>query len=534
VRCCSIHSAPFAFVSVAALLLCGCAHVTNVALCEGGSAAQARDCYSAKAKDSYRFNPKADRETLVIVSFSGGGMRAAALAYGALLEMDTLADARQNNLLDQVDVISSVSGGSVTAGWYALNGRPGLEAQPADNRLWNFLHHDWTGNLAWRGLNPLALGRYVFTTYQRSDMLANFFADELFGERTYNDVLLRYETNRNQPFVVLNASDIGHEIGFAFTQTHFDLLCSNLLAYRVADAVAASANFPFAFSATGIRNYSPCDAQKSKAWVEDGPPRWLAHYDAFDDWQKPSPYSFQLFEVRQARQAKAFIDPAKDDSYVHLLDGGLIDNLGVRSVLALADDPARAPGLYLRLGSMRPEGYQNIRRVLFVVVNARKRDPAGIDAGEYPPGLPTTATRVVDTTLDASILADQDYVASELEATANREIPNPLVPKPKPPFLSDKPGMQATIPKPADLTQLKFYVATIDFDMIPDPKCRAYFWGLATSWGLPEQDITRLINLSKILLQRSVDLRNFYEDVDGADKGPAQLNPVASFAGVCD
>jgi NTE family protein len=52
------------------------------------------------------------------LTFSGGGTRAAALAYGVLKELKetTIVSGGQRiRLLDEVDSISSVSGGSFTA-----------------------------------------------------------------------------------------------------------------------------------------------------------------------------------------------------------------------------------------------------------------------------------------------------------------------------------------------------------------------------------------------------------------------------------
>src|SRR5262245_63984032 len=57
-------------------------------------------------------------DLFVIVSFSGGGTRAAALAYGVLEALrDTRIEwqGRKVSLLDEVDVISSISGGSFPA-----------------------------------------------------------------------------------------------------------------------------------------------------------------------------------------------------------------------------------------------------------------------------------------------------------------------------------------------------------------------------------------------------------------------------------
>src|SRR4029077_2751468 len=65
-------------------------------------------------------------ELFVIVTFSGGGTRAAALAYGVLEALrDTTIQwrGRSRALLDEVDVISSISGGSFPAAYYALRGR---------------------------------------------------------------------------------------------------------------------------------------------------------------------------------------------------------------------------------------------------------------------------------------------------------------------------------------------------------------------------------------------------------------------------
>ena len=62
---------------------------------------------------------------LMFVTFSGGGTRAAALSYGVLEELaktEVVIDGKKRRLLDEVDVMSSVSGGSFTAAYYGLFG----------------------------------------------------------------------------------------------------------------------------------------------------------------------------------------------------------------------------------------------------------------------------------------------------------------------------------------------------------------------------------------------------------------------------
>jgi NTE family protein len=69
-------------------------------------------------------------DTVVGLSFSGGGTRAAAFSYGVLRELartQIVSEGRRSPLIDQVDLVSSVSGGSVTAAYYALKGNAILE-----------------------------------------------------------------------------------------------------------------------------------------------------------------------------------------------------------------------------------------------------------------------------------------------------------------------------------------------------------------------------------------------------------------------
>ena len=95
--------------------------------CARGRWAQNQPLESAQGTDTYDFSriysPDNSDETFVVLTFSGGGTRAAALAYGVL---DKLYKTPLNNsgktLLSEVDVISTVSGGSFTGAYYTLFG----------------------------------------------------------------------------------------------------------------------------------------------------------------------------------------------------------------------------------------------------------------------------------------------------------------------------------------------------------------------------------------------------------------------------
>ena len=68
-------------------------------------------------------------DMVVALSFSGGGMRAAAFSYGVLQgfnETEVRSRTGPVSLLDRLDFLSGVSGGSVLAAYYGLRGKAAL------------------------------------------------------------------------------------------------------------------------------------------------------------------------------------------------------------------------------------------------------------------------------------------------------------------------------------------------------------------------------------------------------------------------
>ena len=65
------------------------------------------------------------RENSIVLAFSGGGLRAAAFTHGTLTALQGMKTP-EGDLLDDVAIISSVSGSSLTSAYYGLYGREGL------------------------------------------------------------------------------------------------------------------------------------------------------------------------------------------------------------------------------------------------------------------------------------------------------------------------------------------------------------------------------------------------------------------------
>jgi hypothetical protein len=156
---------------------------------------------------------------------------------------------------------------------------------------------------------------------------------------------------------------------------------------------------------------------------------------------------------------------------------------------------------------------------------------------------------MVDTQLDNSTLADQDFLISELEATAHREAHSALAaplqaqtqeclpvsqtaPAQEPsdaPFLSRAPSAQARCKAPT--SPLQFYVASVDFEMIPNKECRDRYWHLKTNWGLKRDQVEGLRKIAGVILSRSPDLADFYRDLRQPAPERLDFNEVCTLVG---
>src|ERR1043166_7154080 len=127
-------------------------------------------------------------DMVVALSFSGGGMRAAAFSYGVLEGFDqTRVPTRSGatSLLDRLDFLSGVSGGSILAAYYGLKGRAAM----ADFRP-RFLNVNAEEALQ----TDLSLGNIARGPNGGADDASKFpvwLDPHLYAQATYKDLLRR-------------------------------------------------------------------------------------------------------------------------------------------------------------------------------------------------------------------------------------------------------------------------------------------------------------------------------------------------------
>jgi predicted acylesterase/phospholipase RssA len=319
--------------------------------------------------DVGRIDPSFDDDVLLMLSFSGGGTRAAAFSFGVLQELERSRSGSKSakSLLDRVDFVSGVSGGSITAAYFGLKKRAALQ----DFRE-RFLLRNAEENLK-TAVNLANIGR-ALNGGVNDNQFSRWLDENLFDGATFDSF-----SEGRPPRVWINASDIYNRTPFVFGPIAFNALCSDIRSYKIADAVAASAAVPLAFAPTVLETFPGGCSARLPDWIE----RARHNPDA-----QPLLRSF-------AEATARYHDGSM--KYVKLLDGGLVDNFGLSgfSIGILSGQRPHDP--------MSEKQAVRVRRIMFLVVDAgRGLSGNWINSLEGPNGTELVAA-AADTAIDASV-----------------------------------------------------------------------------------------------------------------------------------
>jgi NTE family protein len=255
---------------------------------------------------------RGDPEFGLIVTMSGGGTRAAALAYGVLEELRRTpvpGATPGHTLLDEVKIVTGVSGGAFTALSFALYG----DALLADyeNR---FLKRDIQGDLLGRLANPLYWPLLASPGYTRTELAADYYDEILFEGATFADLARK----KGNPFASISATEIASNARLTFNQNTFDILCSDLAGLRLARAAAASSAIPIVFAPLTLDNYAGSCGFDLTVYIDST----LADADRA-----------KLRRAHMRKEELAALADGANHRYLHVVDGGVADNLGLRTVI---------------------------------------------------------------------------------------------------------------------------------------------------------------------------------------------------------
>ena len=408
---------------------------------------------------------RGDPEFGLVVAMSGGGTRAAALSYGILEELRRTAVPGLNGpvtLLDDVTIVTGISGGSFTALAYALYGE-----RLFDEYEKRFLKRDVQGDLIKLVLNPVHWPQMAGGSFSRTDLAAEYYDRILFEGATFGDL-----RGRGGPFTNVAATEVTTGARITFNQNTFDLLCSDLSAVSLARAAAASSAVPGLFAPVGFDNYAgSCgfDLGANVARVFGA------------DVAKESTGRMSLRD----REFVALQDGVAH-RYLHLIDGGLSDNVGLRSLLE---------GLEASVASERfreVSGFNKLKRFAVVSVNSLADTDNDWGTHESPPSGVTMLVRATGVPIDR-------YSYEQIELLRD--------------FVRALQKLHGTDGQPL---AIEFYAIDINFDAIADPEERRYFRNLPTSFVLSEEQVDRLREMAGRLLRQSPEYQRLLRDLDAS------------------
>jgi NTE family protein len=395
-------------------------------------------------------------DLLVILAISGGGTRAAALGYGVLEELrrtEVTVNGVKRRLLDEVDMISAVSGGTFPATYYALRGEKTFEEFEA-----RVLSRNLEMELAKRIiLNPANWFRLPSGTMGKSDLFAELYDETIFNHATFGDL-----QQANGPFVIINGTDVTTGARFSFIQDQFDAICGDLSRVTLGRAVATSTALPPLLTPITFENRGGTCGRKAPAWQ-------TAAEAAIGESETPGR------ALLRARALQSYENPARP--YIHVFDGGLSENLGLSEVLRafeiLKVDPNEAvlPGL------------RRTRTLVVIAVNALRFPEVDWDRSPAPP--------------DTDILTDQmwsipvDRISLDTVEQVNEKLA----------------AWQAAAP------ERRAYFAQVTFDNLKDPAERLYFKQVKTRLTLPKEQVDRLREVAGRLLREAPAFKRLLVDL---------------------
>ena len=236
----------------------------------------------------------------IALSCSGGGYRAASFHLGTMSYLNHVK-LGGNPLLEQVKLISTVSGGSITGVVYALMKQDGKSFDEIYHFLLERLINIDLLHQGFEMLNPTATWPYV---YKRKNLI-NVFAEQYDQAFTNGASMGVFDKmNSHLEAVVFNSTEFENAVNFRFRNGGWSysgnfynrIPANQLREVKLSDVMATSSCFPGGF--------------EPMCWPDD-----------FVHAQSPN------LEALAAKNAAADVSP------LGIMDGGIYDNQGIDSIL---------------------------------------------------------------------------------------------------------------------------------------------------------------------------------------------------------
>ena len=179
---------------------------------------------------------------------------------------------------------------------------------------------------------------------------------------------------------------------------------------------------------------------------------------------------------------------SKKHPYVHVVDGGVSDNLGLLGMLEFFEQIEASP----RFRDV--SAFDPLRHVVVISVNARTAPKTDWTRSPSPPGF-------LDQLLQSSSVPIDHYSAESVELL--KDIAERWGQQRRLKVAELQLGGMSKAAAKAEVPALTFDAIDISLDAVADPVERRYFMELPTSFSLPAEAVNRLRALGGRLLRES-------------------------------
>ncbi len=285
--------------------------------------------------------------------------------------------------------------------------------------------------------------------------------------------------------ILATATDLSSGARLVFNQGTFDILCSDLNAVPLSRAAAASSAVPVVLSPVTLNNYGGTCGPSVPGWVK-----------MFTDTANPPRPAARA--IRSLKSMEAYGDGVHRP-FLHLVDGGVSDNVGMRGVLDGLEvlEALHDAGIPTRL--------DQVRRIVVFIVNSLSSPPTNWDESESPPG-------TVDILLkSAGVPIDRySYEAVELlRDTAARWSTLRRIRNSTAMAANKDPEVAAALRAP----DAEIYAIDVSFARLEDKAEFDYLNLQPTSFVLPAEAVDRLRAAAGTIIMASPEFQRLMKDV---------------------
>ncbi|MEI9931521.1 MAG: hypothetical protein WDM89_13540 [Rhizomicrobium sp.] len=167
-------------------------------------------------------------------------------------------------------------------------------------------------------------------------------------------------------------------------------------------------------------------------------------------------------------------------AYIHLLDGGIADNLGVSEPYRMLTQQGMAAPLFNMIST------GTIKRILFVMINARSAASSDLDKKPDTPGIIDMLEGTTGAAIDRATVGAAQRLRALLQHSFEDEAE----------YLKAQGRANAVnFQTVADNT----FLVSVDFDAIADATCRQRFHNIGTNWGMKDKEVDAILDVGEAL-----------------------------------